>query len=349
MVSARCTGNDYHGVRVCSHPAAFLGGRAPSCLARISWPILDAMRLALRTSIVGSLHRARWGWATLVCLAALSPMTTVDAQCEDPPVGPVDVLPAVGAPGVTIDAWVRVRYVEGYFGPDGPGRDPASEITLLRCGACGASCDSGTPVSGHVEVYDDNLFFVPDAPLEPRTQYGGEARGPETSLTLGFCTGSSADASPPSFASEIRVSSEEVGPGCELPDGGFRVGVFAGAASDDGPGGSLEYLLFLTRADGLAAPLLVDRVRNFSAGEITLRLFLDGAQAASPVCVRLGVVDGVGNVTMSNVEECFDPVASVAFQGCTIDARSEPVALPALVTLALVTLLVSRARRRSTR
>jgi hypothetical protein len=52
---------------------------------------------------------------------------------------------------------------------------------------------------------------------------------------------------------------------------------------------------------------------------------------------------------MSNVEECFDPVASVAFQGCTIDPRSERVSLPSLVTLALGALLVLRARRRTTR
>ncbi len=307
------------------------------------------MRLAPRPSKTTPITIAA-AFASLVALALAWP-ARLAAQCEEPALGPVDALPAVGAPGVTTDAWVRVRYTSGYFEPGGPGGDPASLFGLFRCGVCGDTCDSGDPVAGHVEVYGDDLFFVPAAPLDPRAQYGGEAAGLETSLSLRFCTGAGPDRSPPSFGQDLRVSSEEVGPGCELPDGGFRVGVFAGAATDDGPGGSLEYFLFLTRADGLTAPLLVDRVRNFSAGEITLRLFLDGSQAASPVCVRLGVVDGVGNVTMSDAEECFDPVMEVAFQGCSVSRgrRSEMPTGAMLAVLGLSFGLARRARRRRSR
>jgi hypothetical protein len=265
-----------------------------------------------------ALRVASWLSALVLAAVALAlGAAPVRAQCEEPAWGPLEVTPAVGAPGVTTDAWVMVRYREGYFGPEGPGEDPTTLVTLSRCGSCGDSCDAPEPVSGHVEVLGDDLFFVPDAPLDPRSQYEGEARGLESGLTMRFCTGSAADAAPPSFGSQsVTWSSEEVGPSCELPDGGFRVGIFTQSAADDGPGGSLEYLLFLTRADGLEAPVLVDRVRNFAAGEITLRLFLDGEQAASPVCVRLSVVDGVGNVTMSDDEVCFDPVSEITFQGC---------------------------------
>lgn len=250
----------------------------------------------------------------------LAPSGLASAQCDTAAWGPLAVTPAVGAAGVTTDAWIMARYRSGYFGPEGPNEDPTELVTLQRCGACGASCVGAESVSGHVQVLGDDLFFVPDAPLEANTQYGGEVVGLESSINVRFCTGRASDTSPPSFGQSVRWSSEAVGASCELPDGGFRVGVFTQPATDDGPGGSLEYLLFLTRANDLEAPRLVDRVRNFAAGEITLRLFLDPALAGSHVCVRLGVVDGVGNVTMGQDEHCFDPVSKVAFQGCSVSA-----------------------------
>jgi hypothetical protein len=299
------------------------------------------------------LHRGHGGLglAAVLCGLAVLPAMHAEAQCEEPAWGPMEVTPAVGAPGVTTDAWVMVRYRDGYFGPEGPGEDPSTLVTLNACGSCGASCDAPVPVSGSVQVFGDDLFFVPDGPLDPRTQYEGEARGLESGLTMRFCTGSAADAAPPSFGSQsVTWSSEEVGPSCELPDGGFRVGIFTQSAADDGPGGSLEYLLFLTRADGLEAPMLVDRVRNFAAGEITLRLFLDGEQAASPVCVRLAVVDGVGNVTMSEDEVCFDPVSKITFQGCNvrpgIGSRTTTTTATTLAMGLLALLVGRRASRR---
>lgn len=288
-----------------------------------------------------------WLAAVLCGLVSLASPRLVQAQCEEPPWGPLEVTPAVGAPGVTTDAWVMVRYREGYFGPEGPGEDPSTLVTLWRCGGCGAPCDAPEPVSGHAEVLGDDLFFVPDAPLEPRTQYEGEARGLESGLDLRFCTGSSADSGAPSFGSQsVTWSSEQVGPGCELPDGGFRVGIFTQSATDDGPGGSLEYLLYLTRAEGIDAPVLVDRVRNFAAGEITLRLFLDGERAASPVCVRLAVVDGVGNVTTSDAEVCFDPVSEITFQGCAARPGHARSSSAVALVVALGVLLVARRVRR---
>ncbi len=240
------------------------------------------------------------------------------AQCPAPPLAPVEVTPAVGAQGVTIDAWVMVRYGEGYFGPEGPGDDPETLVSLERCGECGSRCDVGVPVPGRVEVLGDDLFYVPDGPLGARTQYRGVANGFEGSLDFSFCTGDERDVGAPEFSQAVRFDPIESDDPCEVPGGGYRVGIYAPPANDDGPGGSLEYLLFLTRATGLDAPVLVDRVRNFSAGEITMYLFLDRERAASSVCVRLGVIDGVGNVTMGDEESCFDPVSRIAFQGCAV-------------------------------
>ncbi|MFO0713651.1 MAG: hypothetical protein U0353_27610 [Sandaracinus sp.] len=304
----------------------------------------SAIRPRLRASVC---ERVRLGPASvLIAALAMLAASPVRAQCEEPAWGPLEVTPALRAPAVTTDAWVLARFREGYFGPEGPGDDPATLVALHRCGVCGDPCDTGEPVPGHVQVLGDDLFFVPDAPLAPNAQYGGDVSGLETSLGIRFCTGSGPDTGPPTFGQAVRWSSEEVGESCELPDGGFRVGIFTQSASDDGPGGSLEYLLFLTRADGLEAPRLVDRVRNFAAGEITLRLFLDPQQAAHPVCVRLGVMDGVGNVTMGDSEQCFDPVTKVSFQGCAAGARGG-VGSALVVALGLLGVLWRSRRSRS--
>jgi hypothetical protein len=270
--------------------------------------------------------------ATALALVA----APASAECEPDPFAPLEVTPAAGASGVTTDAWVMVRYGAGYFGPEGPGDDPASLVTLRRCGECDASCGPSSPtVPGHVEVLGDDLFFVPDAPLGERTRYAGEAVGLEGSLAFSFCTGDQADDGPPTFGQAVRHDSVEVPSSCELPDGGFRIGVYAEPATDDGPGGSLEYLLFLTRAEGLESPELVDRVRNFSAGEITMRLFLPRERAATPICLRMGVVDGVGNLTMAPDETCFDPVSQVSFQGCAAGHGPPGLGAPLLALLAL--------------
>jgi len=283
-----------------------------------------------------------------------APPASGAAQCPPPVLGPVEVTPAVGAQGVTTDAWVMVRYGEGYFGPDGPGEDPETLVVLERCGECGSACDFGAPVPGRIEVIGDDLFVVPDGPLGARTRYRGEAIGAEGSLEFDFCTGDERDVGPPEFSQSVRFDPIANDDPCELPDGGYRVGIYAPPANDDGPGGSLEYLLFPTRASGLDAPVLVHPVRDFSAGEITMYLFLDRERAASSVCVRLGVVDGVGNVTMGDEESCFDPVSRIAFQGCAASAPSVdrrgagrgPVALFGLVASSIALGVARRSRRR---
>jgi hypothetical protein len=291
------------------------------------------------------------GFVSLACVGVLVATSHVEAQCDPPPLAPIEVTPATGATGVTTDSWVMVRFTPGYFGPEGPGDDPRTLITLRRCGECGSRCGGASPVvTGRVEVLGDDLFFVPDQPFDQQTQYAGQASGLGGVLPISFCTGNRVDDGPPRLGPSIRYDSVEVGSNCELPEGGYRIGVYTEPATDDGPGGSIEYLLFLTRAEGLEAPVLVDRVRNFSAGEITLRLFLPRGRAATPVCLRVGALDGVGNLVMSDAEGCFDPVSKVTFQGCavsTLGASLRPRGV--LLGLALVLLAVSARARRSLR
>lgn len=285
----------------------------------------------------------------VVALVAVALPPRALADCEPSSWAPLEVTPSVGAPNVTTDAFVQVHFTPGYFGPLGPGGEPTGMIHLNYCGACGMSCVPGTttPVAGHAEVLGDELFFVPDLPLVAGGQYEGRVTGRDGSIAFRFCASRWSDSGPPRFDGVVRVTSEPVEPSCDLPDGGYRAGVFVRPATDDGPGGSIEYLLFLTRAEGLTAPVLVDRVRNFASDEITLRAFITEDQASSFVCVRAAVVDGVGHVAMDPEEHCFDPIAKLAFQGCSVSApggRGAPLTLLAL-SAALVLALVLRRRR----
>lgn len=277
---------------------------------------------------------------------------TARAQCEMVPQAPMEVTPASGAQGVTTDAWVMARFSPGYFGPTGPGDDPSTLLALEACGSCDVSSmpcmlGEGMPVDGEVQVFADDLYFLPSQPLTSRTRYVGRVDGLEGTIPFSFCTGFSADSSPPQIPDILETDSVSVGDSCELENGGYRIGVYMEPATDDGPSGSLEYLLFLTRGDGVTAPVLVDRVRNFAAGQITMRVFLPPERATSEICVRAAVMDGVGNVTLQDEEKCFDPVTKVTFQGCSIAQGRSPQLLWLAFTAGLV--ITWRARRRGVR
>ena len=282
-----------------------------------------------------------------MCAALTFGGAHAQAQCETPPQAPTAVTPASGAQGVTTDSGVMVRYSPGYFGPLGPGDDPATLVVLEACGACDSTCTlgSGVPVPGEVQVFEDDLFFIPNQPLTSRTRYVGRADGLEGSISFSFCSGFTADNTAPQISNTLRHESISVGESCELPQGGFRIGIYMDPATDDGPSGSLEYLLFLTRGEGVTAPVLVDRVRNFAAGEITMRVFLDRERAATLICVRAAVMDGVGRITFQDDESCFDPITKVTFQGCGVSrARSAPFGW---LVMASMLALTWRATRRA--
>lgn len=248
---------------------------------------------------------------------------------------------------MTTDAWVAVRYGEGYFGPEGPGDDPASLISVERCGECDRPCDATAPVRGRVQVLGDDLFFVPDEPFDARTRYRGTAVGLDGSIDFHFCTGDAVDARPPRLGSGLRFDPVPTEDRCQVRGRGYRIGVYTPPADDDGPGGSVEYLLFLTRASGLEAPVLVDRVRSFSSGDVTMYLFLEEALAASAVCIRVGALDGVGNVSMAPTETCFDPVTRIAFQGCAASRSAGRGDVALVCAGAIVAAFRARWRRRA--
>lgn len=282
--------------------------------------------------------------AIALLLAAPAAAHAQDPEdCRTDPRAPLEVSPASGAGGASLDAPVLVRYGAGYFDPiTGPGDPPSTLFDLVECGDCGAVCDvtSGTPVSGLVQTQGDELIFLPDGGLTAFTQYAGRAIGVDGELEFSFCTGGGRDTMAPGRAVMGEPSSARVGGMSCLPDGGYRIQVYFPPATDDGPPGSIEYLLFQTRGRGIDAPTLVDRVRNFQTDRITMSFLLSNEAANAPICMQVVTVDGNGHATVPDGDRCFDPVGHVTFQGCSASPRG--TAWPAL--LVVLAALVRRRR-----
>jgi len=306
--------------------------------------------------MLGAVKLRRDGVLLSLILAAWAPSSAraqgVEA-CDDGggEQRPIEVTPSVGALSVTTDAPISARYPAGYFGPLGPGDPASSLVSVWQCPAgtlCGVGCDAadGAPVPGFVQTLGDRLFFGADGGLSPRTTYGGVFRGVDGGIDLRFCTGGQPDAGPPQLGAFVDATRAEAGPGCRLPDGGHRIGLRFGAARDDGPAGSIEYLLYLTRGVGVDAPVLRDRFRNFAAEEITMTLLVTDEEAAQPVCVQAFALDGVGNVSEASEEQCVDPLTTAVFQPlCSVRPGARGASLGVvLVALASVGAAARRAR-----
>ncbi|MCU0671523.1 MAG: hypothetical protein MUE69_01895 [Myxococcota bacterium] len=240
--------------------------------------------------------------------------------CDEPPFrGPLEVTPASGAGGVTIDARVKVLYGEGTLGPE---LDPESLIDLRHCGDLGVfECETaGELVPGRAQIVGDRwVFFVPDGELLANAQYAGIARGAEGNLSFTFRTGIARDLRAPLLGNVAAPSTART----DLPcDGGrgFRVDVRFDAATDDGPAGSIEYLLYLTRGATVEAPELRTRVRSLATSEVTMAFLLSDAEAVAPVCFVVHAVDGLGNVDSDGEPVCFEPVQGTYFEACSVSA-----------------------------
>lgn len=303
----------------------------------------------------------------VVGLAMLLPVASADAQdggvvrC-DPPASqrPEEVTPADSARQVSLDAPVRVRYSPGYFGPMGPRGDVTRLITVVRCerDGCGAGCrwgvDEGNFVPGRVQVLgEEDLFFQPDQEWEPEQAYMGIARGVDGDLPFSFCTGTTPDTAPPVLGRLQEVTSTQVAPRCDAPDGGYRIAAFFPTANDfGGPPASIEYLLFQTRGAGIEEPVLRSRIRNFATMTHTMAFVLPPSEAGDVICVRVAAVDGRGNFGWSETDpeiDCINPVQGNYFYALC-SASAAPLARGGLglggITALGLALLLRRARRR---
>lgn len=295
------------------------------------------------------------GLGLALACAAISPRVAraqgeTDPSCPGTPArGPVEVTPSVGASGVTLDAPVMVRFSAGYFGPDGPGEAAADAVRVWRCEdspvCLPCAAEDAVQVEARIAVYGDLLAFVPEVDLDPNACYSGLATGVDGDLEVKFATGARRDMGPPILGAVTAITPIGVGPSCEMEEGGYRVTFFVEPPLDDGPAGSLEYLLYLTRGPGVRAPVLRDSIRNQGSDSLLL-LRLAPDEGHEPVCARIAVRDGVGNLTIGEEEHCIDPITAASFEGCAVSAapcRAWPV------VAALLALVLAGRRRRAGR
>lgn len=293
--------------------------------------------------------------ASLLALGLLAGLAVHSARsaraqedCDPPGVrGPVEVTPGAGAAGVRLDDPLRMLFTSGYFAsPSAPLPDDAFEVLG----------PDEQPVPGEVQLASDEvLFFLPTGGWQPDTLYSGTAFG-EVDLPFTFRTGTVVDDRAPTVNPLSALGSTRVDASCQLPEGGYRVDLEFSASFDDGAAGSIEYHLYLARAEGLEAPLRVARLRNFTSdrdARVPISFLLDERFTQAPICVQLMVTDGVGNVS-SGSPFCFDPVEGANFAGlCAVgpsrleESRGRPVASAVLVVLALG--IVRTRRRRAAR
>jgi hypothetical protein len=289
----------------------------------------------------------------LLALAALLAGHTVagevaradDASCDPPPeLGPSEITPADHAMGVPRNAIVRVRYSPGYFAGT---LSPTETITLSSL---------GVPVAGSTQLAgDDTLYFVPAAPLVASRVYTGEASGAVVPFEFQFTTGTAQDAARPDFA-DPRGSSDfaleaSASEGCGVA-GGRRVRLTFPAALDDGPPSSIEYWVYLTRAEGLDAPVLLTRIRDYGAPIVTGGFLLTRTQSERAACISVVAVDGLDRATEWPAAMCLDPSGSLGFVGlCTAGPAGVSGKAPrgplVLFGLALVLAWQRRTRARS--
>lgn len=259
----------------------------------------------------------------------------------------LQITPAIGATDVTVDAPVRVDYPAGQLDAIwSPMR--AGNFIVLR------TTEGGMPVAGSSQRQGDSVFFVPAAALAAFTDYDGTVTedAADRLRPFRFTTGSERDQRAPLLGDDLQVTSTKVGDSCTTGKGGkggFRIDVSFPPASDDGPPGSLEYLLHLTRASNLPEPQLRARQRNFATDRIGMSLLLRNDEAEEAICVAVHPIDGIGRVGEGRTT-CLDPVDSRYFAPlCSASAGGIRAADLAGGTMTIGLFLLLARRRRGRR
>lgn len=249
--------------------------------------------------------------------------------------GPKEVTPNDSAQGVTLDAPVIVRYSSNYFD------DSLNPVSLSVLDG------NSFAVEGTTEVLGDVLIFHALRPWTASTAYRVQADGRDGNREFRFTSGTSArDQGPPVLGEIEEVTSSEVGSQCDLPEGGYRVDVAFRPATDDGPPGSIEYALYLTRGSDVDGPTLKARMRNFATDQVTIPFVLGQEEAIAPVCVTVHATDGLGQLDADGAPACFDPIEGNFFEPlCSASTSRTGRAHASLLTLIAMSLVVSTARR----
>lgn len=170
-------------------------------------------------------------------------------------------------------------------------------------------------------IGETNRFVMrPVDLLDAQTKHRITVRS-DITKELTFMTSDVIDREPPTFRfGQDRVtafSSVECG-----DEGARRVTITFDRARDDGDPGSIEYLLYLTRAADLEGPRLLAR-QYLASGAEDMTFTLVAEELATPVCVVVDAVDGVGRHAEGIDEFCFDPLQGSFFEPCSVGARLE--------------------------
>jgi hypothetical protein len=273
----------------------------------------------------------------VICLfLAVSVVKAQDCP-EDLGQGPRMVTPADGAAGVSRNALVRIDYTEGYF-TEGLG-SPETSMELRSA--------EGDLIDGEFEaVGGRTLFFRPAQLLPEERRFDGVAYGVEGELVFSFRTGRAQDVESPVVGRIVSSSASPLPPGCEAPNGGYRVDLSLEAAVDDGPVGSLRYQVYLSRWGEAGLPNLRTEVRGYAGDRITAAFVLDESEVSTPICVAVQVVDGVGRVSETAATDCFDPKSGQFFAGlCWVAGAAVSSGTPPLAWALGVVLGVLLCRR----
>lgn len=341
--------------------------RAPGTTRGGVWAssLIERARVSLLLCVPGRLRSAatRTAAATAgLLLAALigapigfAQATEGDACGEVSTLAPLEFTPVNGSSAVARNAHLRVRYPEDYFDVPAAG-DPTDALSLVRCDSPDflAPCNPVESVMGTITLQEDTVVFAPDALLLPQTRYEYTASAIDVAPRVGaFRTLDGVDTTPPVFFGVDSVDSARVRPSCEAPDGGYRIDLFVNPAQDDFSPGDIEYLVYLTRAEGLGAPQLRSRVRNYQVGrgEIALAFVLEAEYGVRPVCVEVVAVDGVGLTTAESSATCFDPATGDFFAPLCATTpsgvRTSPGGVLTWGSFGLLGVLLLRRRRRA--
>lgn len=251
--------------------------------------------MSLRTPLLGIL-------ISLLAFPGAAAAQLGDPCSPDPTRGPLEVTPASGAGGVTLDSPVKLRYSEGYF--DDPGAIVAVELFD----------EFGSPVAGETQIHGDVVFFIPDQLLDPSSFYEGTAYGLDRDLAFNFFTGTGLDLEAPRFGDIVEIDSTSASDVCDDFEGGYRIDVRFRPAIDDGAPGSIEYLLYLVRGPTVELPELRARARNINTELFTMAFVISPEEAVSPICVQVHAIDGTGKIDGDGNIACIEPIQGKFFE-----------------------------------
>jgi MYXO-CTERM domain-containing protein len=237
------------------------------------------------------------------------------------------------------NAPIKVRLTDGFL------QDLGLEGVLVSA----SHAATGEPTPGALmEAGPDLVFFTPDAPWDALTQYDVRVQAGLDEIDLCFDTSAIFDTEPPRLGRILEVTPRPDSVAADLEEGALRVDVEFEAATDDGPLGSLEYFIYLTRGWGVDAPMLLWRARH-QTEVVAAGLALPAEQTVAPACLVVVAMDGVGHTDATD-PRCFEPLQGNFFEPlCSVGSMGGAGGAAGMVGPLAVALIVARRRRRARR